>query len=84
MCMCSVRCISPAKHKHIAPYRILDLCSVALFLLSFIQYFGFGFCHVMNSFIMNFIEADVCGHAKTVTNGLDRLFKIATTLSEDK
>lgn len=29
---------------------------------------------------MNFIETDMCGHAKTVTNGLYRLFKIATTL----
>lgn len=33
---------------------------------------------------MNFIEADVCGHAKTVTNGLDRLFKIATTFPKRK
>lgn len=61
---------------YLFPFVLRDF---ARFLLLSIFWFSV-FCHGMNSFIMNFIEADVCGHAKTVTNGLDRLFKIATKL----
>ena len=79
LCVCVCCCVvaisrSGFKNTNQAAFTVDFVFCCCFFSLSFarslarpfIQYFGFGFCHGMNSFIMNFIEADVFGHAKTV------------------
>lgn len=65
--------------------RCLCVClslflSLPMFFL-FSRYFGFWFLPWDEFIYYEFYRSGcVFGHAKTVTNGLDRLFKIATTL----